>query len=173
VILRFLLGRLAGYLLFALFAWSVSRPLLRLLGHESLITGFAYMILAILLVLFGFIHREHTCTTRGIVKVMGETSGGTSSVLPIFAGFVTGLSFCPPFLLATADAVHKGNLPGMLFFFLFFFIGTSLFFFPLPFLAFLRRLSVMRVVGRMAAGIMGLYYFYTGLIMVIGGFYKI
>ena len=107
------------------------------------------------------------------MKVVEKASGRTPSLLPMLAGFVTGLSFCPPFLLATADAVHKGNLLEMLFFFLFFFIGTSLFFFPLPFLAFLRRHSVLKAVGRMAAGIMGLYYFYAGLIMVIGGFYKI
>jgi hypothetical protein len=65
--------------------------------------------------------------------------------------------------------VEKGSLFSSLFFFLMFFLGTALFFVPAPFLGLLRTFPAFRTVGKLAAGLMGLYYFYSGLIMCAGG----
>jgi hypothetical protein len=59
-------------------------------------------------------------------------------------------------------------LQSMLFFFSFF-LGTSIFFVPTPFIGIFRGFSVLKIIGKMAAGLMGVYYFYSGIVMLIGG----
>jgi hypothetical protein len=57
-------------------------------------------------------------------------------------------------------------------FFFLFFLGTSIFFIPFPFVGTLRRITMLTIIGKLAAGIMGIYYFYTGLMLVISGTYR-
>ena len=53
VLLRFLCGRLAGYLIFGVAAWAVSASLLKD-AYRAPVIGFAYMAIAVALVLYGF-----------------------------------------------------------------------------------------------------------------------
>jgi sulfite exporter TauE/SafE len=169
VLIRFLAGRLLGYLLFGIMAWAISRPVLQVVGHQELIIGFAYMLLSILLVFYGLFEARPLCAASRVTTLL-RTVGDTSPFLiPVVAGIATGLNFCPPFLLALASTAGKSSLAHSLFFFLAFFLGTSIFFIPAPFVGLLRAFPVLRTVGKMAAGIMGIYYFYSGIIMVVGG----
>jgi sulfite exporter TauE/SafE len=90
-------------------------------------------------------------------------------LLPLFLGLFTGLTLCPPFLLAIVNAAESGSILGSLLFFLLFFLGTAIYFIPLPFIGAFRRLRILQTVGKFAAGVMGVYYFYLGLIMFYGG----
>ena len=95
------------------------------------------------------------------------------ALLPVAAGFATGLSFCPPFLLAFTGAARQSSLLAAMLFFFSFFLGTSLLFVLAPFVGVFNRFSVLQIVGKMAAGLMGLYYLYSGSIMLIGGLIKL
>jgi len=168
---EFLAGRLAGYLLFAVVAWLVG---MALPGNASLresIIGAAYMVLSVMLVVYAFTAgKSHSCAAGLANKLMLRLSGGRSSALiPLAAGVATGINFCPPFLLAIAASSNKGSLSYSLLFFFMFFLGTSLFFLPAPFFGLLRSYPAVRTVGRLCAGLMGAYYFLTGLIMFTGG----
>ncbi len=88
-------------------------------------------------------------------------------------GVVTGSSVCPPFLLALTNAAEKSSLFHSLFFFFAFFLGTSVFFLPAPLLGIFREIPVLQTIGKLAAGIMGLYYLYSGIILLIGGLKRI
>ena len=92
------------------------------------------------------------------------------AILPIAAGFATGLSFCPPFLLAFTGAAEQTSLLGSALFFLFFFLGTSIPFLFAPFVGLFRGYSALQLIGKMAAGLMGIYYLYAGTILLVGGF---
>ncbi len=171
VTLRFLGGRLLGYLLFGVVAWAIGRPLLQAAGYRELITGSVYMVLSVMLVLFGFFNDSHSCSAPAVTSLVLKPLGRIrlSALVPEAAGLATGLNLCPPFLLALAASVEKGSLSSSLFFFLMFFIGTALFFIPAPFLGLLKTVPAFRTVGKLAAGLIGLYYFYSGLIMFVGG----
>ncbi len=165
---EFLAGRLLGYLLFAVLAWQVNRSLLLRVGDPHLFIGPAYVLFSVLLMFYAFFRNRASCAGgrwRGLRDLCGTKF---AAVLPVSAGFVTGLSLCPPLLLAFTGAAERPDLPGCMFFFFSFFLGTSIFLLPLPFLGFLRGSPAPRIVGRMAAGLIGLYYFYTG-ILFIGG----
>jgi hypothetical protein len=172
IVARFLGGRLLGYLLFGVISWAISISVLRGAGHREIIVGLAYMVLSVMLVFFGFSGRHPRCGAAKVTTLMERLLGdkrGVSFLIPAIAGLATGLNFCPPFLLAMAASAAGGGLLHSLFFFFMFFIGTSLFLIPAPFFGLLQKFPHLAIVGKLAAGIMGLYYFYSGIIMFAGG----
>ncbi len=169
VVFRFLLGRLLGYLLFGVMAWVMGRSLPHTAGFGEAIVGATYLVLSTLLVLYGFFDVRPSCDRLGIGAVAVRMTARWPLLVPVAAGLVTGLNFCPPFLIALVGSAQTGTLQGSLTFFFSFFLGTSVFFLPAPFLGLLRAFPVVRTVGKMATGLVGLYYFYSGIIMLTGG----
>jgi sulfite exporter TauE/SafE len=92
--------------------------------------------------------------------------------MPALLGLLTGLSLCPPFIAALAGATGQTSLVSSLLFFISFFIATSLYLLPLPFAGLLGRFQEIRITARLAAGIVGCYYLYRGLIMIHGGLHS-
>jgi len=166
VVIRFLTGRLLGYLLFGVVAWGLGRSLVHTSRFQGVIIGCSYVALSILLVAYALFNRKPSC---GSSRVAALTVRMSPSLFPAAAGLASGLNLCPPFLLALIASAEAGTLAGSLLFFLAFFVGTSLFFIPAPFLGMLRRFPAVRIVGKMAAGIIGCYYFLAGLVMLLGG----
>ena len=83
--------------------------------------------------------------------------------VPVAMGFLTGLNLCPPFLAAFTGAAKTESLGESLAFFACFFLGTLVFFLPLPLLAGLGRLSALKTIGRLAALVMAAFYVYAGI----------
>jgi len=164
---KFLGGRLGGYLLFGLIAWAVNRLILEDSGVRTPVLGVAYVTLAVLLIVYGVVRTPTACA--------GELSGARAwltrwpALLPIGLGFLTGLNVCPPFLMAFAGAAGMGTLWQSLLFFGTFFLGTSLYFLPLPFLGAFRRFQSLRIVGKFAAVIVAVYYLAAGVILLAAG----
>ena len=167
---QFLLGRLCGYLLFAVMAWSIHQSILQKMNNPERLIGPAYVIFSILLILYGFSNRTPSCTMTQMNGLRHKCVKIWPGLLPIVAGLTTGLSFCPPFLLAFTGAIEKASLLNSMLFFFTFFLGTSTFFIPMPLVGILRGFSALRIIGKMAAGLIGLYYLYCGILMLIGGF---
>ena len=167
--IQFLLGRLSGYLLFAVIAWFINRSILQQLNNTELLIGPAYLIFSVLLISYGFFNIPSSCAMNRLNRLGLKWVKNWPVALPIIAGFATGLSFCPPFLLALTGAIEKASLLKSILFFFTFFLGTSTFFIPLPFLGVFRGFSALRIIGKMAAGLIGLYYLYCGIVMLSGG----
>jgi len=166
-VVRFLSGRLLGYLVFAVVAWCLGLALAPSGRYQELIIGVCYLALSVLLVLYALFEGKSSCTRTPFHAFLRSVS--SPALFPVAAGLASGLNFCPPFLLATVAGSQAGSLQGSLFFFLAFFLGTSVFFIPFPFVGLLRRYPAVPIVGKLAAGIVGLYYGYLGLTMAIGG----
>lgn len=167
-VIYFLGGRLAGYLIFAVFAWEAGRWI-RSEPRGGLVFGVVYAILACVLILYGFGSFSNTCAAGSLRGRLGSLASRRPATLPAFMGLLTGLSLCPPFIAAVAGATGQTSLFSSLLFFMFFFIATSLYVVPFPFAGLLGRSRAIRITGRLAAGVMGCYYLYRGLIMIYGG----
>ncbi len=163
----FLSGRLLGYLIFAVFAWAIGRSMVNIGSLKEPLIGFAYITLSIFLVVYAFQEIHPTCSARFMGPIQWLSSHHPN-LLPMTMGFATGLSFCPPFLLAITGAAEKTTLLRSIFFFFTFFLGASIFFIPVPFLGLLRGHVFLKTIAKLAAGIMGLFYLYNGSIMLIG-----
>jgi sulfite exporter TauE/SafE len=172
VVAQFLSGRLLGYLLFGVIAWAVGQTILLTSAWRDLIIGSADMILAVFLVLYGFFKIGTTCAVEQASRRLQKVNTWWPFMLPATIGLFTGLNFCPPFLLAFTNAAGEANLFRTLMFFSLFFLGTSIFFIPFPLIGTLRRINLLTIIGKLASGIMGIYYFYTGLMLVIRGIYR-
>jgi sulfite exporter TauE/SafE len=166
---EFLLGRLTGYLIFAVFAWAVGLMLLPALAWRQVIFGVAYVLLSILLVLYGFFNLRNWCAGERAPRFLNRLTNKWPARLPITLGLLTGFNLCPPFLLALTRAANSIGILGSVRFFVFFFLGTAIYFLPMPFLGAFHSFRVLRTVGRLACGIMGIYYFYLGIVMLNGG----
>lgn len=164
----FLGGRLLGYGLFAAVAWWV-KGFVTLQGLGApWVLGVVNLALAAMLIVYGLRKPRPRCAAEGALKRLPPGSG-RALWFPALLGLLTGFNFCPPFFAAAAEAVQAGSLAGCLLFFLAFFAGTSVFFVPLPFVGALSRFESARMVGGLAALLVGLYYLYRGAILVVGG----
>lgn len=166
-LLLFLGGRLAGYLLFAILAWKINQLVfLRNSANHNLLLGLIYFIIAGLLIVFAFQKKKTTCMAEPLRKHLSKLSLPT---LPAVLGFLTGVNLCPPFLMAFTNATQSKELLQSLLFFGAFFGGTIIYFIPFPFIGMLNRYPGVQIVGKFASAIIGSYYLYLGLILVLGG----
>jgi sulfite exporter TauE/SafE len=167
---QFLFGRLIGYLLFAVLAWAVSRTILQDGNLRNIIIGVAYILFSVLLIFYGFFKKKDASCQPGCKKSRYQRLLNVwPALLPLAAGLATGLNFCPPFLLAFTGAAEQTSLVMSLLFFFYFFLGTSVLFVFAPFVGAFKKFSVLQIVGKMAAGLMGIYYLYSGIILLVGG----
>jgi hypothetical protein len=153
-----------GYLLFAGAAWLAGAVLSRLWSGRLWIYGLIQLLLAAALVAYA----------AGWPRCSGHAPAATPLVqidegpkpLPIGAvvlGFLTGLSLCPPFLIAGVRAAQLPSLPMALVFFALFFAGTAAWFLPLLTLGIIRRAPQLRLVARMTALLVAVYYGLLGM----------
>ena len=167
---RFLLGRLMGYLLIGILAWGIGSTVFPASGRRNLAVGISYILFSALLITYGFFRTGKSACSQICKPVLRTRAVGfLSAWLPEIAGFQTGLSFCPPVALAVAGAASQVGLLQAIFYFFSFFIGTSLLFVAVPVAGLFNRSRVITAVGKMAAGLMGIYYFYSGIILVLEG----
>jgi sulfite exporter TauE/SafE len=163
----FLFGRLLAYLLIGLLAGLLGSTLLQPFPGKTVFMGIVYISLASMLVAYGFFRFRELCLGRSDLKFKKKYGIRWPFMVPVIGGFATGLNICPPFLLAITGAIETGKLSSSLLFFLMFFLGTTVYFVPLPFIGFFRRQQVLRIIGKFAAILAGLLYLYKGVLMII------
>lgn len=169
---QFLAGRLVGYLAFGVLAWLLGLTLLAEPRRRALLTGAAYLALAAAMIVYGFSTPRTTCAAEQAPGTLERLRARWPDALPTLLGLLTGVSLCPPFLLAIARGADAGGLLGSLIFFAAFFLGTSAYLVPLPLLGLLRRSEAMRTISRLAAGVVGVYFAYLGTVALLGGLHR-
>jgi hypothetical protein len=162
---KFLLGRLLGYLAFAVIAWLTGLSLQSYPALSELCQSFAYIILAVMLLFYGSKFSTPACM---VSKLPLTALKKYPAILPGLIGLMTGLNLCPPFLLLFAQAAASHNLLEILWYFFTFFLGTALYFLPIPLLG-AAKLTELKLVGKLSAVLMSLYYLYSGVMILIKG----
>jgi sulfite exporter TauE/SafE len=160
----FLLGRLAGYLVFGWAAWLVGRLIMGEAESRLAILAPAYAALAVLMFVYGIRERPKTCPLASSKWRWTSWFGSPSSALPLWLGLFTGASLCPPFLAAFTSAAQSASLAGSLVFFAAFFVGTSIYLVPTVLLGVFNRVAGLATVGKLAALLISVYYLYLSII---------
>jgi sulfite exporter TauE/SafE len=157
----FLAGRLAGYLTVGAILGLSGFLLLNYLDPEleRVLSLIAYGLAGAVLLVQGL---SYTGKFRRLCAILRVRAFKRNALL---LGLVSGLSICPPFLVAAGrvlTAVGSGTLDGAAggaVFFLFFFLGTAVFFLPLfgvP--LFHRWRDKLANIARVAMLLMGVYF---------------
>jgi sulfite exporter TauE/SafE len=162
----FLAGRLVAYSLVGLISGFAGSRWMQPSQGQTFFFGVVYIMLALLMVAYGFYRFNEICL--GKTRIAGkEYFKRWPWLVPVAGGFATGINLCPPFLLAITGALQSGAVLNSFLYFVFFFLGTSLYFVPLPFIGFFRRQQVLRIVGKFAAILAGIIYLYKGIIILV------
>jgi sulfite exporter TauE/SafE len=167
ILSQFLSGRLAGYLIFALLAFGISSTLSLTSLNRKLLLGTAYTLLSVVLFLYAQTPKT-ACAAHSLGRFTLWFTEKHPCSMPLIMGFLTGVNLCPPFLLVFTEAIGTQNILQALLYFFTFFLGTALYFLPLPFLSFKQKDS-LKTIGHIASVVMSIYYLYIGVFMLIGG----
>jgi sulfite exporter TauE/SafE len=165
---QFLFGRLIGYIVFGFISWLASFLLFNQYMKSELCLGILYIIFASMMFHFGFANSHKDCSAKKLNGLTSMVSKKIPILVPFIFGLITGLNLCPPFLLVFTESMSKGNLQNSILFFITFFVGTAIYFIPLPLLGMFSNVKSLKTIGKMASLIMSIYYLYTGVI-TIGG----
>jgi hypothetical protein len=137
--------------------------------RSGLIFGSIYAMLACVLMIYGFRSSSNGCAARSTGSRFACFASRWPQAMPALLGLLTGLSLCPPFIAALAGATGQSSLFSSLLLFASFFTATSLYIIPFSFAGLLGRSQAVRITARLAAGIVGCYYLYSGLVLIHGG----
>ncbi|HEX2969999.1 MAG TPA: sulfite exporter TauE/SafE family protein [Bacteroidales bacterium] len=164
-ILVFLLGRLLIYFMFATITWYMGRMILTASPFISSVTGFLYIAFAILLLFYSLSKKKtKNCPVYTVSKLE------KSRVVPLFAGILNSIGFCPALLiLITKGVTDNSTLAHTYLSFIAFFAGSSLWFLPLPLAGKVRKRQVISTIGILATGLAGLIFIVKGITILIGG----
>jgi len=165
----FLATRLLGYLVFAAIAWELGTLVVLPSSARSAMFAVIHLLLAVVLLRYAYSVGKacsHSCTTSELVAIGGTRSHRIPGAAAL--GFLTGVSLCPPFVAAGVRAAESASLVAAEVFFAMFFVGTSIWFVPFAGLGWMRRNEAVTTVARMAMVLVALFYFYVGLMTLIG-----
>jgi sulfite exporter TauE/SafE len=155
-VVLFLLGRLLGYLVFGfvlgLLGFVTAGIIDTVFYRYVIIVGNIFI--GVLLLSYGIIYQfPHKGICKTVKKYFGEKSGAFA------LGILTGINICPPFIAAATNAYIAGSVFMGIIYFLFFFLGTTLYMLPLfsmPF--FYKYREKINIICRFAMIVIGIYF---------------
>jgi len=166
----FLGSRFIVYILLGLLAALIGQTFFRTGLYREIITGSAYIFLSVTLIIYAFFRIKPLCMLKNLHESPANQADRRTLIVPLVGGLVTGLSLCPSLLLAFTGAATKETIWQSVAFFMFFCIGTSIYFIPLIFLGLIHGKNVIHIIGKIAAGMAGVIFFAKGLILLINSF---
>jgi sulfite exporter TauE/SafE len=159
----FLGGRLIAYLIVGFLSGILGNVILQPSATREHLVAIAYILLSALLIAYGFHRFGEVCLGTKNRKLIRQTRIYWPSMVPFTGGVLSGFNICPPFLLAITKALDSGNIAAGVWLFFMFFLGTTVYFLPMPLIGLFNKRHVLRIIGKFAAILAGLYYFYVGI----------
>lgn len=86
---------------------------------------------------------------------------------PFLLGVLTGINFCPAFLISLTRSFYISGIIGSVLLFLSFFLETSLFIIPLSLGGLFTKWDKIREIARIVAFFIGIWYLGQGLWLVL------
>lgn len=160
----FLLTRFLVYFLLATVSFHFgqavfSNPLVR-----NFVPGILYILFAIMLVWYSISNtRIKDCPAKIVTTVNNK------KLVPVFLGVVNSLGFCPALFLIITKGATQVSLSQSYLAFLAFFLGSSIWFLPLPLAGKIRKKEILKTIGILATGLAGIIFLIKGIINIIGG----
>jgi sulfite exporter TauE/SafE len=160
----FLLTRFIVYFILATLAWYFGQAIFANTVVRNIVPGILYIIFAIMLVWYSISkNRKPDCPVKVVTTVQNKR------LVPLMLGLVNSLGFCPALFIILTKGATQGTLFQSYLAFLAFFIGSSVWFLPLPLAGRIRRKEILKNIGILATGLAGIIFMIKGLTNLIGG----
>ncbi len=147
-------GRFISYLMFGALAGYFGGRISTL--NREVFTGVSYLFLSIFLLVNVFRTQKHD--KKCLVPKWSKVSQSA-----FVLGLITGINFCPSFLIALSKSLELAGILSGVLLFSGFFAGTTLFLVPLAFSSFLSAMPTFKKIARIASIIIALWFFYEGV----------
>jgi cytochrome c biogenesis protein CcdA len=160
----FLLTRFIVYFILATLAWHFGQAIFTNTIVRNIVPGILYIIFAVMLVWYSISNnRKSDCPAKIVSTVSNKR------LVPVMLGLVNSLGVCPALFIILTKGATQGTLSQSYLAFLAFFIGSSVWFLPLPLAGRIRRKEVLKNIGILATGLAGIIFMIKGLTNLIGG----
>jgi sulfite exporter TauE/SafE len=148
------LGRFFSYLTFGAVAGYAGSNIATF--NRQIFTSIAYILLSFYLIFSAYrTHRVHKkCYVPKALKFTKNA---------FVLGVLTGINFCPSFLIALSKAINLGGAFSGMFLFLGFFFGTTLFLIPLAFANLLTKIKGMKSIAQIASLLIAGWFIWQGI----------
>jgi len=160
----FLFTRLAVYIILATVTWFFGQAFFGNSVVRNVVPGILYIVFAVMLVWYAISNnRTRECPAKIVTMVNNKR------LVPVLLGVVTSIGFCPALLIILTKGATQGTLVQSYLSFLAFFIGSSIWFLPLPLAGKIRKKEVLKTIGILATGLAGIIFMIKGITNLIGG----
>lgn len=160
----FMLTRFVAYFFLATLSWYFGQALFQNPVVKNIVPGILYIVLSIMLVYYSISKsRKHDCPAKMITTINNK------KIIPILVGLVNSLGFCPALFIVLTKGATQNSLMQSYLAFTAFFIGSSVWFLPLPFVGKIKKVEVLRTIGILATGLAGIIFMIKGITILIGG----
>lgn len=160
----FLLTRLVIYFILATLAWYFGQAIFSNQVVRNVVPGILYIVFSVMLVWYSISNNRNQECPAKIVNTVNDRR-----LIPIFLGIVNSLGFCPALFIILTKGATQGTLVQSYITFLAFFIGSSIWFLPLPLAGKIRKKEVLKTIGILATGLAGIIFMIKGITNLIGG----
>jgi hypothetical protein len=160
----FLFTRLLIYFIMATLAWYFGQALFSNPVVRNIVPGILYIVFAVMLVWFSISKNRNPECPAKIVETINNRR-----LVPIFLGIVNSVGFCPALLIILTNGSTQLSVIQSYMVFLAFFLGSSVWFLPLPLAGRIRRKEILRTIGILATGLAGMIFMIKGITNLIGG----
>jgi hypothetical protein len=160
----FLITRLAVYLILATLSWYFGQALFSNPVVRNIVPGILYIVFSVMLVWYSISNNRNRECPAKIVKTINNRR-----LVPVLLGVVNSVGFCPALLIILTKGATQGTLFQSFAAFITFFIGSSIWFLPLPLAGKIRKKETLRTIGILATGLAGIIFMIKGLTNLIGG----
>lgn len=153
LVIQFSFGRLLGYIFFGFLIGYLGIAIESKIVHQ--IVGLTTLLLGFLMIGYsmGLVRWGVKVCQRGFLWMK----------IPFILGFLTGASPCPPFLVSLGYVFNLKNILLAISYFLFFFLGTSVYIVPLAFLGLFSRETRLQKIARISGILVGIYFVFSSL----------
>jgi hypothetical protein len=160
----FMLTRFLAYLVLATLSWYFGQALFSNHIVRNIVPGLLYIGLSIMLVYYSISKsRKPDCPAKMVTTINNK------KLVPILLGLVNSLGFCPALFIVLTKGATQDSLLQSYIAFIAFFIGSSVWFLPLPFAGKIKKVEVLKTIGILATGLAGIIFMIKGITNLIGG----
>jgi sulfite exporter TauE/SafE len=163
-LMLFLTTRFLVYFILATLSWYFGQALFSNPVVRNILPGILYIVFAVMLVWYTVSKNRNPDCPAKIVRTVNN-----HRLVPILLGVVNSLGFCPALFIILTKGATQGTIVQSYLAFLAFFIGSSVWFLPLPLAGKIKKKEVLRNVGVLATGLAGIIFMIKGLTNLIGG----
>ena len=124
--------------------------------NREIFTAIAYIMISTYLLVTAY--RTHQKSKMCVIPKFSKFTQNA-----FLLGFITGINFCPSFLLAISGAISIGGASGGALLFIGFFGGTTIYLIPLIFVGGISKIKRMQGVAKWLSVMIGIYFLFVGI----------